>query len=588
MRGVPAAEPPPIEVAGVPPAPAGAGPGPGPHTTPWRFVLRGVTRNKARMTGFLLLLTLWQLCETLVPVLIGLIIDRAVATSDWTQLALGGAGLLVLFGVLSYSYRFGSRLGFGVIQRERHRIRTEIARRALHARGVRTDALTGETLSLATSDTDSVVFALRSLGYSLAAVASLALSAWVLLGIHTGLGLVVLLGVPVVMAAVQVLAPLVSRRARDQQAGTAYATGIATDLVRGLRVLQGIGAEDRAAVRYRRVSRQARIAGIRGAESHGAMLGLTTLLSGVFLALVAFLAGDLALAGEITIGGLVTVVGLSQYLAEPIEAVGGIGAQAAQAHASAGRILRHLTASPLVKEGTRALPATGAALRLEGLTGRHLSGLSVLSRPGEMLGLAIEDPACASELMDTLAVGSASITLDGVPLDQLSTAARRAHLVVSPHHVDLFEGTIRSNIDPARALDDGELDAVLSASAADDVAGPDSGGADRPVTSGGAAYSGGQRQRVALARALASRAPILVLHDPTTAVDAVTEQRIAAGIRDLRHPPASGLTTWLLTCSPALLARCDRVLLVRGGAVVAEGPHRDLVAAPDYRELVLR
>ncbi|MFG1944895.1 ABC transporter transmembrane domain-containing protein [Nonomuraea sp. NPDC048826] len=556
--------------------------GPG-GSSPWRFVFRGVTRNKARMAGFLLLLTLWQLCETLVPVLIGLIIDRAVATSDWTWLALGGAALLVLFGVLSSSYRFGSRLGFGVIQRERHRLRTEIARHALDARGVRTDALTGETLSLATSDTDSMAFALRSLGYSLASAASLALSAWVLLGIHTGLGLVVLLGVPLVMAAVQVLTPLVSRRTRDQQAGTAHATGIATDLVRGLRVLQGIGAEDRAAARYRGVSRRARIAGIRGAESHGAMLGLTSLLSGGFLALVAFLAGDLALAGEITVGGLVTVVGLSQYLAEPIEAVGGIGAQAAQAHASAVRILGHLTGKPLVEEGTRALPPTGAALRVEGLTGRRLSGLRVVSRPGEMLGLAVEDPVCASELMDALALGSASITLGGVPLDQLSTEARRAHLVVSPHHVDLFEGTVRGNVDPAGLLDDAAFDAVLSASAADDAAGP-----DRPVTSGGAAFSGGQRQRVALARALASRAPILVLHDPTTAVDAVTEHRIADGIRDLRHPPGGGLITWLVTCSPALLARCDRVLQVRDGAVVAEGAHRDLSAAPDYRELVLR
>ncbi|MEV4382743.1 ABC transporter ATP-binding protein [Streptosporangium sp. NPDC049644] len=558
------------------------------RTAPWRLLLRGVTRNKARMTGFLLLLTLWQLCETLVPVMIGLIIDRAVATSDWQELALGGAGLVLLFGVLSYSYRFGSRLGFGVVQRERHRIRTEIARHALDARGVRTDALTGETLSLTTSDTDNVVFAVRSLGYSLAAAASLALSAWVLLGVHVGLGLVVLIGVPAVMAAVQVLTPVVSRRTRNQQADAARATGIATDLVRGLRVLQGIGAEDQAALRYRRVSRQARIAGIRGADSQGAMLGLTTLLSMAFLALVAFLAGDLALAGEITVGELVMVVGLSQYLAEPIEVVGGIGAQVAQAHASAGRVAGYLAGPPLVETGARTLPATGAVLRLESLTGRHLSDLSVLSRPGELLGLAIEGPACAGELMDAFATGSASITLDGVPLDELSIPARRAHLVAGPHHVDLFEGTLRSNIDPTLALDDDELHVTLSASAAADVAALDPAGTDRPVTSDGAAYSGGQRQRIALARALASRAPILVLHDPTTAVDAVTEHRIAAGIRDLRHRPGSRLTTWLVTCSPALLAQCDRVLLIRDGKVTAEGAHRDLATEPDYRELVLR
>ncbi len=124
---------------------------------------------------------------------------------------------------------------------------------------------------------------------------------------------------------------------------------------------------------------------------------------------------------------------------------------------------------------------------------------------------------------------------------------------------------------------------MLAAAAADEVVEVLPAGLDALVGEGGRTLSGGQRQRIALARALAADAPVLVLHDPTTAVDAATEHRVADGIATLR----AGRTTVLVTSSPALLARCHRVLLVDDGAVVATGTHADLVADERYREAVL-
>ncbi len=109
-------------------------------------------------------------------------------------------------------------------------------------------------------------------------------------------------------------------------------------------------------------------------------------------------------------------------------------------------------------------------------------------------------------------------------------------------------------------------------------------GLDTAVGEHGARLSGGQRQRLALARALAADRGVLVVHDPTTAVDAATEARIAAGIRRAR----TGRTTVLVTSSPALLAATDRVVLVDGGTITAEAPHEDLVRDhPVYRTAVL-
>ncbi|WP_143666964.1 ATP-binding cassette domain-containing protein, partial [Streptomyces sp. rh207] len=111
-----------------------------------------------------------------------------------------------------------------------------------------------------------------------------------------------------------------------------------------------------------------------------------------------------------------------------------------------------------------------------------------------------------------------------------------------------------------------------------------SGGTGGRIGERGSSLSGGQRQRVALARALAADRSVLVVHDPTTAVDAATEARIATGIRRAR----TGRTTVLVTSSPALLAATDRVVLVDGGTITAEAPHEDLVRDhPVYRTAVL-
>jgi ABC-type multidrug transport system fused ATPase/permease subunit len=110
-------------------------------------------------------------------------------------------------------------------------------------------------------------------------------------------------------------------------------------------------------------------------------------------------------------------------------------------------------------------------------------------------------------------------------------------------------------------------------------------GLDTPVDERGRSFSGGQRQRLVLARALLSDAEVLVLVEPTSAVDAHTEARIARRLRDAR----AGRTTVVFTTSPLMLDRADRVVLIEDGRVAAEGLHRDLLrTSPEYRDTVTR
>lgn len=540
------------------------------------------------------LLSVWQFSEAMVSVVVGGLIDHAVAAGSVSALIEWGGLLVLVFASLMFVYRFGALIAYRVDQLEANRLRTEIAQHVLHPLGARTGQLAGDTLSLATADADGVGTLAQSAGYTFSAAAAVAVSTVVLLRIDVVIGLTVLLGVPLVVLATQLITPAIARRSREQRGLTAATSAAAADLVHGLRGLKGIGAESEAAARYRERSQVAKLAGIRLAGSQALMRGVSSGLSGLFLAGIAVLAGRRALEHSITVGELIAIVGLTQFYAAPIQTLGQVGALVAEGHASAARIVEFLQTPPLLAAGTTHLPPGVPVLSMSEVTAGALRGFSLASRPGELLGLVIDDPTAGRTLLGLLTgeTPADDVRLDGVAISDLSVAARRERLLVNPHHTELLHGTLRSNLDPGHRLTDAELDRVLDAAAARDVLRLSDAGLDQPVAVKGKTFSGGQRQRIALARALAADPALLVLDHPTTAVDAVTEQRIALGIRALRHSPDrspdSAPTTWVITTSPALLAQADRVVHVVDGRVAGVGTHGELLTRREYQEVVLR
>jgi ABC-type multidrug transport system fused ATPase/permease subunit len=125
---------------------------------------------------------------------------------------------------------------------------------------------------------------------------------------------------------------------------------------------------------------------------------------------------------------------------------------------------------------------------------------------------------------------------------------------------------------------------ALTTASALDVLDAVADGLDGTVEERGRSYSGGQRQRLALARALLTEAPVLVLVEPTSAVDAHTEARIAERLAEHRR----GRTTVVTTVSPLLLGQADEVVLLEDGLATATGTHRELLDHPAYRHIVIR
>ncbi|GAB4106397.1 ABC transporter ATP-binding protein [Micromonospora taraxaci] len=555
---------------------------------------RALRRQRRRVVLGIVLLCAHQATEALVPVAIGVIIDRAVATGDVTALLLSLAGLAALFTALAFAYRTGARLAYAAVEHEAHTTRVEIVRSALDPRGHRSGLRDGELLSVTASDAELSALVVRVAGLTAAALTAIVVAAVALLVVDVPLGLGVLVGVPLLVVALQRMAPLLTRRSTSQQEALAATTALAVDLVTGLRVLRGIGAQDHAARRYAGASRHALDVTLRAATTKGLHLGLTTMVNGLFLATVAGVAGWLALQGRLTIGELVAVVGLAQFIAEPVQTLGYCVQLFAMARASAARVARVLGAAPVLAPGDAGPPTPSPSrLALDGVSHAGLDTVNLNVRAGEILGVLAYDPSEAEALVALLAgrVHHAdyrgTLYVDGVPVEDLHIDAARAVVLVEPHDVALFEGTLRANLSADAHVDDTVLRAAVRAAAAEDVLTAHPDGLDRRLTERGANLSGGQRQRIGLARALVADPPVLVLHNPTTAVDAVTEALLAEGLASVRA--ADTRATVLITTSPALLHVTHRVAVIDKGRVVAEGPHERLLAIDTrYREEVLR
>jgi ABC-type branched-subunit amino acid transport system ATPase component len=225
----------------------------------------------------------------------------------------------------------------------------------------------------------------------------------------------------------------------------------------------------------------------------------------------------------------------------------------------------------------------------------------LLAPAGHLTAVVCGDPDLAGRLAERLGghpaqeAGSGaepSVLLGGVALGELPLAAARTCVLVQDKDPVLLSGTLRELLDVPASGQVGARDALAAAQCTDvldallqaapeGVADP----MDARITERGRSLSGGQRQRLALARSLVTDPRVLVLDEPTSAVDSHTEARIADGVARLR----AGRTTVVLASSPLLLDRADRVVLVHEGRAAAVGTHRELLERePRYRAVVTR
>lgn len=454
---------------------------------------------------------------------------------------------------------------------------------------------TGEVVATVATDAMHMGNLMESLPMFIGGLVSYFFIAALLLQQSVALGLAVLVGLPLVTATVAALVPPLQRRQAKHREATGELTSLASDTVSGLRVLRGIGGEDVFAARYRQQSQRVRRAGVGVANTQSVMAALQVLLPGLFVVGVVWFGANLALSGEITVGQLVAFYGYTAFLAEPLRQVSMFIQFLTRALVAARKISAVLVVEPAAgrlgdaDEDTEALPLDHAIALYDPASGVGIArgALTVLVSP---------TPDVSADILRRMArlddAESAGVTLAGRPVVDLPLGAVRRTVVLSDATPQLFTGSLRHEVDVLDLDDQFRVVEALAVADARDVLESLPEGLDGEITEKGRSLSGGQRQRVALARATFTRAPVLLLVEPTSAVDAHTERRIATNLK--RH--RAGLTTVVVTASPLVLEHADEVVFLDATGERTRGTHRDLLhraqagepAASDYRRVVTR
>ncbi|MFD9410203.1 ABC transporter ATP-binding protein [Streptomyces sp. NPDC059989] len=534
------------------------------------------------------------------PYTVGLGVD-AVVDHDAGRLLLVG-GLLVLLGVaISVGDAMLHRTAVTNWITAAARVQQLLARKTAELGSALTRRVAaGEVVAVSTGDVEKIGWFVEAVSRFLAAAFAVVLVCVGLLFYAPALGVVVAIGVPLVALAALPLLPRATRRADFQREKAGKATELASDTVAGLRVLRGIGGEELFLGRYREASQEVRKAAVRSARMWALISAIQVLLPGALLITVVWYGATLVVDGRIAVGELVAAFSAVATLLYPLRHFEEIAMAYSFSRPSAQRAARVLS---LTRTDAAERPADAEVPKAPAPGGDLYDPQTGLLVPaGRFTAVVCGDPDLAGRLAERLGGhpmdgeegtdAGPSVLLGGVALDDLALDTARTLVLVQDKEPVLLSGTLRELFDvPASgAVESGAaleaaqcgdvLDALLQ-SAPDGVDDP----MDARITERGRSLSGGQRQRLALARSLVTDPEVLVLDEPTSAVDSHTEARIADGVAALR----AGRTTVVLASSPLLLDRADRVVLIDEGKVVAIGTHRELLhGEPLYRAVVTR
>ena len=572
-----------------------------------------------------------NIIQAIVPAFLGQALDAGIENGLNGRVWGIGALLLVLFVVYAVGDTMLSYFGVTAWMRTGFDVDRLVGRQiSATGKDLSRQVSTGEVATIIASDADYLGKLIEHLPFLLGAAASFLVVAVLMLRTSVSLGLIVILGMPLVAAIVTlVIRPLQKRQAVQREAQSAVTT-ITTDTVAGLRILRGIGGEDVFARRYRDASQELRRRGVEVASSQATLMTLQVLLPGLFAAIVVWVAARMAVAGSLTPGGLITFYGYTAYMSWPLWVFTSSVQDYTRAVVGARRLSRLLEVAPAAGSLVERLNLDPAAARpVSGDLVDTGSGLRL--KEGRMTALVCPDPQVSADLATRLGRftdAGPTVTLAGRPLTTMPLEQVRASVVVSGATAQLFTGTLREALDvrggpdpqPAGLEDlvraeterttgadvdqqvrpqereapgDERLIEAIGIADAGDVLTSLSEGLAGMITEKGRSLSGGQRQRVALARALLTEAPTLVLIEPTSALDSHTEARVAAQV----HRARAGRTTVVVTASPLVLEACDEVVLLdSSGAELLRSTHRELMAmardghaqAADYRAVVSR
>jgi ABC-type multidrug transport system fused ATPase/permease subunit len=544
-----------------------------------------------RRLGFLgLSLALaYTLVSITIPLLTQRAIDHAIVTHTqrlWPYIA-AIVGLAALRFAINFSRRYATaRIGIRIEARMRELLYHAYLRfpRAFFDRHA-----TGQVLSRATNDLYPIRYFIGwGLVQGMQSLMMIVAAGIVLVIVNPRLALYTAVAMPPITFIALRFARRVSPLSRQVQERKGDVTEAADEAVVGIEMVQAFGREDDVRTRFGGKAERVRDTVLRQAGVEAKHLPGLYYLPSLSIAAVVFFGGRQVIGGHLSIGQFVLFETLLLQLVWPLEALGWITNLAQRALASAGRSFAWLEGIQPLPEPTepKHLPSGPLGVRFESVQFAYggetgvLRDLDLVVEPGEIVAVCGPTGSGKTSLLNLLPrfydPTGGRVLVGGVDTRDLPIAELRADVALVTQRPVLFSVTLRENLTAGR--EDARWDHVMAAceaagvdAFADDL--PD--GYDTLIGERGINLSGGQRQRVALARALVTGARVVVLDDPLSAVDTLTERRLVKRLR----PALDGRTVLVATQRLSTVELADRAVVLVDGRIVESGTPRDLLRA---------
>jgi ATP-binding cassette, subfamily B, bacterial len=567
-----------------------------PYLRPHRPLLAGAT---AALIGA----TLMRLLE---PWPLKFVIDRVVPSSvagtggsgipaidaldPMLLLALCAIGVVAIIGMRAL-FQYLATIGFALVgSRVLTEVRTSLFR---HLQGLslgfHTRAKTGDLTMRLIGDVGMLKETAVTAALPLAAnVLVLAGMIAVMLVLDWQLALIALLPLPLLwLGSIRVGKKIqdVSRKQRRLE-GDMAAT--AAEAMAGMRTVQALSIEDRAAESFTVANRRSLKDGVKAKRLAAGLERMVDLLVALATALVLYFGALQVMRARITPGDLIVFITYLKATFRPIRSYAKYTARLAKASAAGERVVELLDEVPDVRDAPEARPAPPLRgdVAFEDVTFAYRDGLPALERLSLRVAagtsVALTGPSgagkstIASLLLRLHDPSGGRILFDGEDINGFTLTSLRAQVSLVPQETLLFRGTIAENIalGAGREVSEAEIEAAARRANAHDFIAALPDGYATECAERGATLSAGQRQRIAIARAMLRESPIIVLDEPTTGLDGGNEAAVTDAIWRL----AAGRTTFLITHDLAQAARADRILFLDDGRIAEEGAHASLIA----------
>jgi ABC-type multidrug transport system fused ATPase/permease subunit len=535
----------------------------------------------------------YTLISIAIPILIQRAIDHSIDTRHdphhqvlWPYLA-AIAGLAAARAVIAFNRRFATaRIGVRIEARMR-----ELLYQAYlgYPRAFYDRHATGQVLSRATNDLYPIRYFIGwGLVQGMQSIMMIVGAGIVLFLVDPRLTLYAAVALPPIGYVANRFGHRVSPISREVQARKGDVTEAADEAVVGIEMVQTFGREDDVRNRFGDRAEGVRSAALRQAGVEAQHVPGLYYLPALSIAAVVFFGGRAVIHGQITIGEFVLFETLLLQLVWPLEAIGWILDLAQRALASAGRSFGWLEGiEPLPEPANpQHLPAGPLAVRFEHVSFAYggevdvLHELELVVEPGEIVAVCGPTGSGKTSLLNLLPrfydPTAGRVLVGGTDTRDVPIAELRSDVALVTQRPVLFSVPLRENLTAGR--EDANWDEVLAAC---EAAGVDSFGPKLPdgydtlIGERGVNLSGGQRQRVALARALVTGARVVVLDDPLSAVDTLTERRLVKRLR----PALAGRTVLVATQRLSTVEIADRAVVLLDGKIVESGTPAELLRA---------